>query len=318
MFFARTLRLFCAAAPRCALMWLAASCSSPDPIPPAKHSLFYQERAWADLGTIVRFGPRPSGSPENAALRAFIQAELESVGLTVKREAFTDETPAGPIQFENVYTDLPPATEGAPWIIIGTHFDTKRMEEFFVGANDGGSGTAILLELARQFAADPRPRRTGLRLLFIDGEEAINEHWEGLDNTYGSRYHAAQIDAQDLESQFGACVILDMLGDTDLNIVHETYSHRELMTLYEDQAKRLGLGDAMATRQWLPVKDDHLSFQRIGIPSVDLIDFTYGPGNSYWHTPMDTLEHCSKTSLGTAGRLVLGAMSALETWVLRP
>lgn len=296
---------------------LLPACSSPDPIPPAKHSLFDQDRAWRDLEQIVSFGPRPSGSPQNQALRAFIAGELQKVGLEVVREPFTDETPAGPVDFENLYADLPPAEAGAPWIIIGTHFDTKRMDVEFVGANDGGSGTAILLELARQFAAETEPRRCGLRLLFIDGEEAVREDWADKDNTYGSRYHAAGLDARDEETRFGACVILDMLGDVDLNIVHETYSRPELMSLFQQQATLLGLGRYMATRQRLPVKDDHLSFANIGIPSVDLIDFTYGPQNSFWHTPQDTLEHCSKASLGVAGKLMLGSLPALEDWVLR-
>lgn len=300
---------------------LLLGCSSPDPIPPPQQAEFDQDRAWRDLETIVGFGPRPSGSPANAALRAFIEGELEGAGLTVVREPFTAETPAGPIEFENLYADLPPADPDAPWIIFGTHFDTKRLDQHFpdqpfLGANDAGSGTAILLELARRFAAETEPRRTGLRLLFLDGEEAVRLDWEGNDNTYGSRHHAGQLDANGTWQRYGACVILDMLGDADLEIVHETYSRPELMRLYQEQAQRLCLGEYVATRRRLPVRDDHLPFLNVGIPAVDLIDFDYGPQNSYWHTPEDTLDKCSAKSLGVAGRLVLGAMPALEAWVL--
>lgn len=298
---------------------LVAACSSPDPTPapPAAGPTFDQARAWRDLEQIVGFGPRPSGSPENAALRAFIEGELRKLGLEVVREPFTEETPIGPIDFENVYADLPPDDPNAPWILIGTHFDTKNVDFEFVGANDGGSGTAILIELARAFTAQEGPRKTGIRLLFLDGEEATRFDWEGKDNTYGSRYHAAGLDARDEEFKFKACVILDMLGDADLNIVHEVYSRRELMELFEREAVRLGLGSYMAPNQRLPVKDDHLPFMSIGIHSVDLIDFSYGPMNSYWHTPEDTLEHCSANSLGVAGRLMLGAWPALEAYVRR-
>jgi len=295
---------------------LAAACSSPE-VPVQKAELaFNKDRAWSDLEAVVAFGPRPSGSAANAQLRDFLAAELTAAGLVPQREPFTDSTPVGPIDFENVFADLAPTVPDAPWILLTTHFDTKVLPGHFVGANDGGSGTAILLELARALAAEG-PREIGLRFLFLDGEEAVNLDWEGDDNTYGSRYHAQKLRANQDAGRFGACVLLDMLGDKDLAILHETYSRRELMELFEQEAVRLGLGDYMATRRWLPVKDDHLSFAAVGIPSVDLIDFEYGPNNAYWHNDKDTLEHCSADSLKVAGDLVLGALPALEAWVRR-
>lgn len=295
---------------------LVASCSTPDA--PPKAGAFDSARAWSDLETIVAFGPRPSGTPANALLRDFIDQELTTAGLTVTREPFTSETPAGEVQFENLYADIAPAKPDAPWIILCTHFDTKPIAGIqFLGANDGGSGTAILLELARILAAKKEAPKAGIRILFLDGEEAVNFDWEGDDNTYGSRHHAAQLAKSQQAAKFGACVLLDMLGDKDLQLVHETYSRRELMGLFENQATRLGLGKYMNPQAYLPVKDDHLSFAKIGIPAIDLIDFEYGPQNSYWHTDQDTLEHCSQTSLAVAGRLVLGSWPALEKWVTR-
>lgn len=294
---------------------LVGACSAPEPDRTGTPH-FDAARAWSDLEKIVAFGPRPSGSAANASLRDFLSDELEALGLSVTREPFTAATPAGDIDFENVYTDLAPATPGAPWILLCTHFDTKRLPGNFVGANDGGSGTAVLLELARALVRDTRPRELGIRILFIDGEEAINVDWEGDDNTYGSRYHARQLMSQGRAREFGACILLDMIGDADLGILHETYSRRELMELFESEATRLGLGKYMRPRRWLPVKDDHLSFASIGIPSVDLIDFDYGPNNAYWHTTEDTLDKCSAHSLGVAGHLVLGALPAVERWVL--
>jgi hypothetical protein len=310
-----------------ASLLLVPACSSPPAPGPLPHLGFDQDRAWTHLEKIVGIGPRPSGSPGAATLRDYLQLNLEALGLEVVREPFTDMTPIGELEFENVWVDLPPTAPGAaadpdaPWVVVGTHYDTKRLEPDatgrpFVGANDAGSGTAILLELARVLEADERPRAIGLRLLFIDGEEAVRHDWEGDDNTYGSRYHANRLLAEGQAGRFGACVILDMLGDKDLGILHETYSRRELMELFENAAARAGLERYMNTRRWLPVKDDHQSFMRVGIPAVDLIDFDYGPNNSYWHTTEDTLDKCSAESLGAAGRIFLAGLPDLEDWVL--
>jgi glutaminyl-peptide cyclotransferase len=308
-----------------ALGWALAACSSPDNGNGNEQSSFSATNAWAHLERIVAFGPRPSGSPANAALRDYISTELQTLGLTVTREPFTDTTPVGDIQFENLFVDLAPNALGADpdglSMIIGTHFDTKIIEADeggpFVGANDGGSGTAILLELARVLTRDNFQRTVPVRLLFIDGEEAVNFQWEGKDNTYGSRYHANNLAKTKQAARVGAVVILDMLGDKNLTIFHDTYSRRELMELFEVAAAAKGLGNHMAPRRSLPIKDDHLSFQVVGIPAVDLIDFEYGPQNQHWHKTSDTLENCSALSLGRAGRIFLAGMPSLERWILK-
>ena len=307
-----------------ACLFLAAACSTPPP--PAPPVDFDQKLAWDHLESIVGIGPRPSGSEGAARLRDYLEINLKALDLDSEREPFTNETPTGPVEFENLFVDLPPTAPGAdaetaPWILIGTHYDTKRLDQegpnIFVGANDGGSGTAILLELARVLTqSTAAPREVGLRLLFLDGEEAVNLDWEGDDNTYGSRYHAEQLLATGQAGRFGACVILDMLGDRDLGILHETYSRRALMELFEQAAERAGLGQHMQTRRWQAVRDDHQSFLKIGIPSVDLIDFDYGPQNSWWHTNEDTLDKCSAASLGAAGTIFMTGLPDLERWVL--
>ena len=211
----------------------------------------------------------------------------------------------------------------APWIVIGTHYDTKILgpehgetpDRPFLGANDGGSGTAIQLELARVLSQDERPREVGLRLLFLDGEEAVNFDWEGKDNTYGSRYHAERLLREGEASRFGACVILDMLGDRDLQLVHDVNSRLALLEIFQDAARREGLGKHLMTQRQA-VRDDHQSFLRVGIPAVDLIDLTYGPNNGWWHTVEDTLDKCSADSLGVAARIFLAGLPDLEAWVL--
>lgn len=308
------------------LALLLVACSSPTPPLPQAAPDFDRAAAWRHMERQVAIGPRHSGSPGAAELRDYVEQQLAALGLTMVREPFTEDTPAGPVAFENVWVDLPPTLgdpETAPWIVFGAHYDTKRLGPEhgatdatpFVGANDGGSGIAVLLELARIWSQDERPREVGLRLLFIDGEEAVRHDWEGLDNTYGSRYHANRLLREGGAGRFGACVILDMVGDRDLGFVHETYSRPELMRLFEETADRIGLGRHM-TRRRLPVKDDHQSFLQVGIPAVDLIDFDYGPNNSWWHTVEDTLDKCSPESLEVTGRIVLAALPRLEAWVL--
>jgi len=193
---------------------------------------------------------------------------------------------------------------------VCTHFDTKLSSERFVGANDGGSGTAVLLELARVLAA-AGPRSLTYRFLFLDGEEALNWTWKDPDNTYGARHHAAGLKASGLSERVRACVLLDMVGDADLGILREAYSDRRLTDLFFEAARDSGLGQHVdAGRE--EIADDHLPFLNAGIPSVDLIDFDYGPHNAYWHTSQDTLEHCSAASLAIAGKIVLLGLPSLE------
>jgi len=308
-----------------ALLATTLSCFTTDPAPPASSTTFSEANAWAHLEAIVNFGPRPSGSPANADLRDYIEANLQSLGLEVKREPFTDSTPVGDIDFENLFVDIPPNAPGADpaglSLIVGTHFDTKIIENAdgspnrSVGANDGGSGTAILLELARVMTQEDFQRTAPLRLLFIDGEEALNFQWEGKDNTYGSRYHANKLRETKQVPNIGAVVILDMLGDKDLKIFHDTYSRREILELFQEAAAANGLGQYMETRRMMPIKDDHLSFQSVGIPAVDLIDFEYGDQNLIWHTNNDTIENCSSRSLRNAANIFLAGYPALERWI---
>lgn len=280
---------------------------------------FDASRAWRDLGRLVGIGPRPSGMPGAEATRKYLENELTAAGLAPVREKFRENTPAGPIDFANVYVDLAPSAgsgasgsaAGTPWVILCTHYDTKRLPGNFVGANDAGSGTAVLLELARALATR-KDRPIGYRILFLDGEEAVNHEWRDPDNRYGSRHHAAKLVETRRVQDFKACVLLDMVGDKDLFVLQEGYSDGALYAYFLNAARELGLSKHFASRRGPEILDDHLSFMKVGIRSVDLIDFDYGPGNSYWHTTEDKLEHCSMESLDVIGRVVLRALPALE------
>lgn len=288
---------------------MAASCPGEAATQPAG-TPFDAERAWKHLEAQVAFGPRPSGSEAIEKTRAYLESELKAAGLTPVREAFKEMTPAGEIEFANVYADLPSEPAGGPLIIIGSHFDTKRFEFVFVGANDSASSTGVLLELARVIAAGG-PRAVTYRFLFLDGEESVRPEWRNPDNRYGSRYHAEQLKKTGAVQRVKAFVLLDLVGDKDLRLRQEEFSDAWLREMFFAAARKNGLGKHVDGKRE-PAYDDHISFVDIGVPSVDLIDFDYGPNNAWWHSAEDTLDKVSKASLDVIGRIVLLGLPAVE------
>jgi Zn-dependent M28 family amino/carboxypeptidase len=274
--------------------------------------VFDDARAWRHLEAQVALGPRPAGSDTAEAVRVYLEGELASYGLAPRREGFTADTPLGPIAMANVIAELPGPRPDAPIVLLCTHYDTKRAEFEFVGANDSASGTAVLLELARVLARRPSP--VSYRIVFLDGEEAVRWTWEDPDNRYGSRHHADELERQGLAARVAACVVIDMVGDRDLKLTTDQNSDARLLEAFFGAARRAGLGRHVDGER-MPVKDDHLSFMKKGIKSVDLIDFDYGPGNAYWHSAQDTLERVSRESLAAAGRIVLLGLPAVEELV---
>ena len=268
----------------------------------------------------VELGPRPAGSEAAGRLRALLEAELSALGLEVRREAFRSETPEGPVDFENLLVELPgraapSRSEGPPIVYLVAHMDTKRMPFEFVGANDGASATALLVELARALAPEAGQRSVTYRLLWVDGEEAVRPAWFGLDNTYGSRHHVQLLEQTGELRRVAACVVLDMVGDRDLGLLREGYSDTRLRRIFEDAARAAGHADAFRGPVF-QLRDDHLAFIAGGVPSVVLIDFSYGPGNAWWHTTDDTLDKLSAASLQTVGEIVVAGLPALEAWAL--
>lgn len=271
---------------------------------------FDGERAWKGLEAQVAFGPRPSGTPANESCRAWIETELRGMGLEPKRETFKSGTPAGEIEFANVYADFASKDPKANWILLGSHFDTKRMPFPFVGANDGASSTAVLIEVARALVAGG-PREFTYRFVFFDGEEALRHDWVDPDNTYGSRHHAERLKNSGRNLDVKAFVLLDMVGDKDLKLTRDTYSEGRFVDVFFGAARKHGLG-AHVDGKSMEVRDDHLSFMNVGIRSIDLIDFEYGPNNGHWHTAEDVVANCSKESLTAIGRIVLHGLPDLE------
>jgi Zn-dependent M28 family amino/carboxypeptidase len=250
---------------------------------------------------LVAIGPRPAGSVGGQRARDYIVAELKRAGIETRVLGFDAETPHGRLRMANVVAVLP--GRRADVIMVGGHYDTKFFRDFrFVGANDGGSSTALLLELARALAKSPR--QFTYWLAFFDGEEA-RETWTARDSLYGSRQLAAELTRTRRLPR--ALILVDMIGDRNLGIRRETHSTPWLTDLVWAAAQRLRY-DAHFLPDAMPVEDDHVPFLRAGVPSTLLIDFDFPP----WHTVEDTLDKVSADSLRIVGEVVLEALPAVE------
>ena len=278
-----------------------------EPRASSKTAALSGERAMEHVRAQVALGPRPPGSPKLQKCREYIEQQMRGFGYGIEKDTFVAGTPYGPIQMQNLIARKGDGRKSA--IVLATHYDTKLMEgQNFVGANDGGSSTGLLLELARVLAANKDP--LDYWFVFLDGEEAFVE-WSTFDSTYGSRHLAQRWKAEGIVPRIRALILLDMIGDKDLDVFYETNSTKRLMNMVRDTATKIGLKSIMSSYQ-TAVEDDHLPFLDVGIPSVDIIDLNYGPGNSYHHTLEDTLDKISPESLEKTGRLVLAVLAELQ------
>lgn len=252
----------------------------------------------------VAFGPRPPGSDANHKLQAYILAQLKLDGCEIVEDAFTAKTPKGEIAMKNIIAKFPGKSGKA--IAITGHFDTKLFPgRKFVGANDGGSSTGLLLEFARDLAR--QPRKDDVYLAFFDGEEAIREEWEGEDNLYGSRHLAARWQKDGTLARLKALINVDMIGDKSLNIKQESQSNRALTKLIWSTAAELGY-QAYFVDESISEDDDHKPFLDLRVPAVDIINVDYPP----WHKDEDTLDKISAQSLEIVGTVVLEVIHRLE------
>ncbi|HEX8489551.1 MAG TPA: M28 family peptidase [Chthoniobacterales bacterium] len=265
---------------------------------------FSGEKAFAHVQAMVDFGPRPAGSEAIEKTRAYLMAHLELSGWRVERQSFADDTPRGKVQFVNLIATFG-GKESAPSFLLCSHYDTKTFDNArFVGANDGGSNTGVLLELARVLAQRPDLARK-VQLVFFDGEEAYEAFTE-TDGLFGSRYFARQLVALNKVASFRGGILFDMVGDRSLTI-----------TLPPDSPPEIAQGifaaaDALKVRKHFTyfdndITDDHTPLNEIGIPVIDLIDFDYPP----WHTPEDTIDKLSADSLRITGAVACHYLSEM-------
>jgi len=283
---------------------VAASCAAQ---PSKGDSGFSGTRALADVRKLVAIGPRVAGTPGADKARDYITAQLKAAGLAVQQQAFDASTPRGSVHMINLLAVIPgipppeaPSQVPVQRIIVAGHYDTKQFKEFtFVGANDGGSSAALLIELAR--ALKPRTLPMDVELLFLDGEEAVGE-WQGSDHTYGSRYYVQAAKKAGALKTIGALVLVDMIGDKDLRIMKEANSTPWLTESVWGAASRLGRREFVG--ETTTIEDDHLEFLEEGVPAVDIIDLDYPA----WHRADDTLDKLSAASLQSVGDVVVAAL----------
>jgi Zn-dependent M28 family amino/carboxypeptidase len=260
-------------------------------------------RAWEHLRQMVALGPRPAGSPAIAQARAYIEKQLGSAGVPTTEQAWDDKTPLGPVHMVNIIGTIPGRSKNV--LVIAGHYDTKRFSEFrFVGANDGGSSAAFLIELARVLKA--RQNAVTIELVFLDGEEAVID-WQGTDHTYGSRHYVEVARRAGTLAALKAMVLVDMIGDRDLRIKRDLNSTPWLTNAVWNAAARQKLSSVFVPDA-TQIEDDHLPFVQAGVPSIDIIDLEYPA----WHTAGDTLDACSARSLQTVGDVLMGALPDIE------
>ena len=279
-----------------------------DPPPADKTGGFDGKRAFAQVAKQVGFGPRPSGSPAIGQLQEYIAGELKSYGCKVDVDSFSADTPVGRLPMKNIVAKIPGAKPGI--IMLATHYDTKRLDNF-VGADDAGSSTGVMLELARLLCAKHGSYQVWIT--FFDGEEAVKD-WSDTDSRYGSRQMAAKMGISGDLSKVKALLLADIVGTRPPRFRRESDSTKWLVDLVWSQAKKLGYGDIFLD-QSLEISDDHDSFLKRKVPCVDVIDLENYPGGNlyYWHTPQDTLDKVSPKSLAITGHVFLESVKQLQS-----
>ncbi len=264
-----------------------------DALPAEKTGGFDGKAAYDHVAKMVSYGPRPSGSQAIAQTQDYILSELESFGCTVETDDFSARTPAGRIGMKNILVKIQGTRPGI--ILLGTHYDTLKKDNF-VGADDAGSSTGIMLELARLFCA--KHGKYAVWIAFFDGEEAVQE-WSDTDSRYGSREMAAKLAISGDLKRVRAFLLIPREAD----------STPELSELVYTTAKRLGYGNLFVNES-AGASDDHDSFLSRKVPSVDVI--AYFQNNGYWHTPLDNIEQISAKTLGIVGHVLLETVKALQ------
>jgi glutaminyl-peptide cyclotransferase len=277
--------------------------ASDDAPSPDKTDGFDGKRAYALVAKQVEFGPRPSGTPALARLQDFLQSELKSYGCTAETDSFTADTPIGRLPMKNILVKIPGEKPGV--ILLATHYDTLLKQDF-VGADDGGSSTALMLELARHLC--PQRGRYAVWIAFFDGEEAMRQ-WSDTDSRYGSREMAAKLALSGDIKKIKAFLLADIVGGHTARFPRESSSTPALVNLFWNIAHRLGYASLFLDEAF-SAEDDHDSFLKRGVAAVDVIgDFTK---NGYWHTAEDDLDKISPRTLALVGHVFLESLKQLQ------
>jgi glutaminyl-peptide cyclotransferase len=262
----------------------------------------------------VAIGPRWPTSPGHVKAEQFLRSHFAHDHL--EQDKFIADTPIGAVAMCNFIVKYPGRKNGI--IVLATHYETNYPLRTinFVGANDGGSTTGLLMAIADRLRAqtarakDHKLDGYSVWLVFFDGEEAI-QSWTDSDSTYGSRHLAAEWGGNGTLGQIKAFILTDMIGDKNLDILRESQSTGWLVNLVQQAARKFG-DDRYFFQTEGAVEDDHLAFLARGVPSIDIIDMDYGPNNSYHHTAQDTMDKISAHSLTVDGDVILETIRLID------
>ena len=266
-------------------------------------SMHYAERS-------VAFGERHSGSARIAEYAQWIRdTAAQNKKFQVSVQTFSEQTPQGKITFRNITAEIP--GKSSDFVIVGAHYDTKQFLTFsgFQGANDGASGVAAALSMIRALEQWNEKPPVGIRFIFFDGEEAFVSY-SANDGLHGSRHAAALLKDSGELKQCRGMILMDMIGDKELDLTLSADTSPDLLKKLDRICARM-FPDLKKKRLDYEILDDHVPFQKIGIPAIDLIDFNYGPSHSYWHTDWDTLDKISGKSMKTVAELVFALIWSL-------
>jgi len=263
---------------------------------------FDGSRAYKHVEQLVVIGPHPAGSDGIRRAQAYIIGQLKSFGCPVEEQDFHASTPIGDVAMKNILVKIPSANPNL--ILYASHYDTKRIDQF-VGADDGGSSTGVLLELGRILCA--RKNAQTIWLAFLDGEEAFNFQWADPDNTYGSRELAASLALSGTLRHVKAMILVDMVGPANPVYKRETNSTPWLTEVLWSTAARLGYGNVFINES-ITVADDHVAFLNRDVPAADIIDLQV----PYWHTTSDTLDKIDPRTLAITGHVLIASLPELE------
>jgi Zn-dependent M28 family amino/carboxypeptidase len=258
------------------------------------------------------------GSPDHAKAEEFIKSHFktEAAKGNFETDEFAASTPAGRLTMRNYIVRYPGKKDGI--IVVATHYETNYWlkDTDFVGANDGGATTGLLIELGNYLRAHP-PEGYSVWLVFDDGEESIKSTWSDSDSLYGTRHLAAKWSANGTLSKIKAFLLADMVGDKDLNIDFDEMSTPWLRDMLKVAAKNTGHSAYIYKNDVPGLSDDHIPFRQRGVPVLDIIDIDYGPHTAqmpdgYHHTDQDTLDKISARSLQIAGDLFVEMIRLID------
>jgi Zn-dependent M28 family amino/carboxypeptidase len=268
---------------------------------------FDGKRALDYTRQFVAVGPRWIGSPGHAKAEAFLKEQFRRDEL--EEDTFTTNTPAGPMEMHNFIVRFPGKKDGV--IVLASHYETNYplRNIHYVGANDGGSTTGLLIEMANYLRGKTLDGYS-VWLLFTDGEEAVKS-WTDADSVYGSKHLAEKWQADGTLKRIKAFILADMLGDRDLDVQRDLNSTPWLEDLIYQAATEYGWQSYFFENKTSD-EDDHLPFVHRGVPCADLIDLDYGYNNAYWHTADDTMDKLSAKSLTIAGDTILETIRLLD------